>query len=121
MSRQDVKDEDEIDFGRWAKASKLALKILFPNERQLCARVFLGLSSAADFSFMEVCKESVHQLLNFTEAVTRGRRSPKQLFKTLNVFETLGELIPEYESLFCDQYSVSLMNEANKILKRLGE
>jgi hypothetical protein len=39
----------------------------------------------------------------------------------LNVFETLGNLIPNFESLFCDQYSVSLTNEANTVLKKLGE
>ncbi|XP_061365050.1 exocyst complex component EXO70B1-like [Gastrolobium bilobum] len=111
--------EDEIE--RWIKASNVSLKILFPSERRLCDRVFFGFSSAADFSFMEVCRGSTIQLLNFADAVAIGSRSPERLFKILDVFETLRDLIPEFESLFCDQYSVSLRNEAITIWKRLGE
>ncbi|XP_061338669.1 exocyst complex component EXO70B1-like [Gastrolobium bilobum] len=111
--------EDEIE--RWIKASNISLKILFPSERRLCDRVFFGFSSAADFSFMEVCRGSTIQLLNFADTVAIGSHSPEQLFKILDVFETLRDLIPEFESLFCDQYSVSFRNEAITIWKRLGE
>ncbi|WJX58358.1 hypothetical protein P8452_43823 [Trifolium repens] len=37
------------------------------------------------------------------------------------MFETLCDLIPEFESLFCDQYSVSLRNDANTVSNKLGE
>ncbi|XP_057442235.1 uncharacterized protein LOC130733957 [Lotus japonicus] len=119
MAWQDLKDE--TGFGRWVKASNVALKILFPNERQLCDRILLGFSSAADFSFTEVCRGSVIQLLNFADVVAIGKRSLQRLSRILEVFETLTELIPEYESLFCDQYSLSLRNKAITIWKRLGE
>lgn len=111
--------EDEIE--KWIKASNVALKILFPSERRLCDRVFFGFASAADFSFMEVCRGSAIQLLNFADAVAIGSRSPERLFRILDVFETLRDLIPEFEALFTDQYSVSLRNEAITIWKRLGE
>ncbi|XP_057442201.1 exocyst complex component EXO70B1 [Lotus japonicus] len=111
--------EDEIE--RWMKASKVALMILFPSERRLCDRVFFGFSSAADLSFMEVCRGTAIQLLNFADAVAIGTRSPERLFRVLDVYETMRDLIPEFESLFCDQYSVSLRNEAITIWKRLGE
>ncbi|KAK7276063.1 hypothetical protein RIF29_17195 [Crotalaria pallida] len=111
--------EDEIE--RWIKASNVALRILFPSERRLCDRVFFGFSSAADRSFMEVCRGSAIQLLNFADAVAIGSRSPERLFRILDVFETLRDLIPEFESLFSDQYSVLLRNEAITIWKRLGE
>ncbi|WJX58365.1 hypothetical protein P8452_43828 [Trifolium repens] len=45
----------------------------------------------------------------------------EHLFKILKLFETLRDLIPEFESLFYDQYSVSLRSEAMTIWKRLGE
>jgi hypothetical protein len=114
--------EDEIE--RWIKASNVALKILFPSERRLCDRVFSGLSSssaAADLSFMEVCRGSAIQLLNFADAVAIGSRSPERLFRVLDVFETMRDLIPEFESLFSDQYCSFLVNEAITIWKRLGE
>ncbi|XP_020226063.1 exocyst complex component EXO70B1 [Cajanus cajan] len=111
--------EDEIE--KWIKASNVALKILFPSERRLCDRVFFGFASAADFSFMEVCRGSAIQLLNFADAVAIGSRSPERLFRILDVFETLRDLIPEFDALFSDQFSVSLRNEAVTIWKRLGE
>lgn len=114
--------EDEIE--RWIKASNVALKILFPSERRLCDRVFSGLSSssaAADLSFMEVCRGSAIQLLNFADAVAIGSRSPERLFRVLDVFETMRDLIPEFESLFSDQYCSFLVNEAITNWKRLGE
>jgi len=111
--------EDHIE--KWIKAFNVAVKILFPGERRLCDRIFFGYSHAADFSFMEICKGSVIQLLNFADFVAKGSLSPERLFKMLEVFETLRDLIPEFESLFCDQYGVSLRNEAIKIWKRLGE
>lgn len=111
--------EDEID--RWMKAMKVALYILFPSERRLCDRVFFGLSSAADLCFMEVCRGCAIQLLNFADAVAIGPRAPERLFKVLDVFETMRDLMPELESLFSDQYCLVLRNEAVAIWKRLGE
>ncbi|KAF7816174.1 exocyst complex component EXO70B1 [Senna tora] len=117
MPWQDLEDEIE----RWIKASNVALRILFPSERRLCDRIFFGFSSASDLSFMEVCRGSTIQLLNFADAIAIGSRSPERLFRILDVFETLRDLIPEFESLFSDQYCVFLRNEAITIWKRLGE
>ncbi|ONH99752.1 hypothetical protein PRUPE_6G048000 [Prunus persica] len=111
--------EDEIE--RWIKSANVALRILFPSERRLCDRVFYGLSSAADLSFMEVCRGSTIQILNFADAVAIGSRSPERLFKILDVFESLRDLMSEFESVFSDQYCLFLRNEAMTIWKRLGE
>ncbi|KAL6967770.1 hypothetical protein U1Q18_033581 [Sarracenia purpurea var. burkii] len=110
--------EDEID--RWNKAANVALRILFPSERRLCDRVFFGFS-AADLSFMEVCRGSTIQLLNFADAVAIGSRAPERLFKVLDVFENIRDLIPEFDVVFSDQYCLFLRNEAITIWKRLGE
>ncbi|CAI9770765.1 unnamed protein product [Fraxinus pennsylvanica] len=111
--------EDEIE--KWIKAINVALRILFPSERRLCDRVFLGFSSAADLSFMEVCRGSTIQLLNFADAVAIGSRAPERLFKVLDVYETVRDLLPEFELIFSDQYCITLRNEAITIWKRLGE
>ncbi|XP_047310302.1 exocyst complex component EXO70B1-like [Impatiens glandulifera] len=110
--------EDEIE--RWIKASNVALRILYPSERRLCDRVFFGFSSASDLAFMEVCRGSATQLLNFAEAIA-GSRSPERLFKVLDVYETIRDLLPEFEVIFSDQYCLFLRNEAISIWKRLGE
>ncbi|KAJ1384523.1 Exocyst complex component Exo70 [Sesbania bispinosa] len=85
--------EDEIE--RWTKASKVTLRILFPSERRLCDSRLLRL------------------------LILRRRRP--LLHGVLDVFETMRDLIPEFESLFSDQYCAFLVNEAITIWKRLGE
>ncbi|KGN65838.1 exocyst complex component EXO70B1 [Cucumis sativus] len=116
MQWQDLEEEIE----RWMKAITLSLRILFPSERRLCERVFVGLSTTADLSFMEVCRGSTIQLLNFADAVAIGSRAPERLFKILDMFETLRDLMPEFDSVFSDQYCLLLRNEAITIWKRLG-
>ncbi|KAK4791759.1 hypothetical protein SAY86_032172 [Trapa natans] len=111
--------EDEIE--RWIKAMNVAVRIFFPSERRLCDRVFSGLSPTADLSFMEVCRGSMVQLLNFADAISIGSRSPERLFKVLDVFETLRDLMPELDAQFSDQFCLLLRNEAMAIWKRLGE
>ncbi|XP_045829001.1 uncharacterized protein LOC123920744 isoform X1 [Trifolium pratense] len=125
LSSEDIHDMPWMDLEHeikiWIRAFNVTLKILFPGERQLCDRVFSGFASAADFSFIEICRESIVQLLNFADSIAAGSHSPECLFNIIEVFETLRDLIPEFESLFCDQYSVSLKNEAITIWKKLGK
>ncbi|PNX82562.1 exocyst complex component [Trifolium pratense] len=115
--------EMEDNIKRWIKVFKVTLNILLPTERQLCDQVFFGFSAAADLSFTDVCMESTLQLLSFTKAMAIIRRShePEQLFRVLELFETMRDIIPEFKSLFRDQYSGSLQNEVATIWKRLGE
>lgn len=117
MAWSDLEDQTE----RWIKAANVALRVLFPSERRLCDRIFFGFSSSADLSFMEVCRGSTIQLLNFADAVALGSRAPERLFKVLDVFETLRDLMPELDVVFSNHYCFSLRNEAVTIWKRLGE
>lgn len=111
--------EDEIE--RWCKSAVFSLRILFPSERRLCDRIFFGFPTTSDFAFMEVCRGSAIQLLNFADAVAISSRSPERLFKVLDIYETLRDLLPEFEILFSDQYCVFLRNEALAIWKRIGD
>ncbi|KAG6418075.1 hypothetical protein SASPL_120274 [Salvia splendens] len=111
--------EDEIE--RWIKAINVTLRVLLPSERRLCDRVFSGFPSDADLSFTEVCKASIFQLLNFADAVAISSRSPERLFKVLDVYEAIRDLIPEFELLFLDEFCLPLRNEAITVWKRLGE
>ncbi|KAJ1437535.1 Exocyst complex component Exo70 [Sesbania bispinosa] len=102
---------------RWIKTFKVALRILFPSERRLCDHVFMGFSSTADLCFLEVCHGTAIQWLNCADEFVSRSPSAWLLFKTLDMFDTLREMIPEFESLFPD----SLVKEAIKVQNRLGE
>ena len=104
--------------GRWIKASKVGLRILFPSECRLYDRVFSeSTSESSDLYFLEICLEAMIQLLNFANSFLNRRPSVSHLFTVLEMFETLCDLIPEFESLFPSL----LLNEAIKVKNRLGE
>ncbi|MED6199875.1 hypothetical protein PIB30_079932 [Stylosanthes scabra] len=81
---------------RWAETSNVALKVLFPSERQLCDRVFFGLRSVADACFAEICRDSTTQLLNFADAFA----SDPKFIIIIDILATLSDLIPHFQSLF---------------------
>ncbi|XP_027368453.1 exocyst complex component EXO70B1-like [Abrus precatorius] len=103
----------ELNIENWIKASKVAFRILIPIEKRLCHCVFFRLSSAADISFTQVSKEFTIRLLSFADTFATCCMVPK-------LFNTLSCLIPDFESLFSGQYSVSLKNEALMVWKRLS-
>ncbi|XP_061359932.1 exocyst complex component EXO70B1-like [Gastrolobium bilobum] len=106
---------------RWIMASNYVLRAQLPEERKLCNLVFSSYSLHADIAFMKISRGSMTQLLNFANAVATGTGSPERLFRILKVFEALRELLPEMESLFSDQYSVTLRDEAIAICEKLRE
>ncbi|KAL8261887.1 hypothetical protein R6Q59_025936 [Mikania micrantha] len=117
-------DDDEIEIDKWIKAINMAVRVFYPSERRLCDRVF-GYSSAtgaaADLSFMEACRVSSMELLKFANGIAMGSRAPDRLFKILDVYEAVKDLMPEIEVLFADQYCLFIRNEALGVWKRLGE
>ncbi|GAU13233.1 hypothetical protein TSUD_246030 [Trifolium subterraneum] len=104
--------------GRWIKTSDISLRVLFPSERRLYNCVFSdSMSASSDVYFSELCRGAIIELLNFADSFANRSPSVWRLFKIVDLFETLCDLIPEFESLFLD----SLVNEAIKIKNRLGE
>ncbi|CAI9287543.1 unnamed protein product [Lactuca saligna] len=79
----------------------MVVRVLYPSERRLCNRVF-GYSSAtataADLSFMDVCRVSTMELLNFANGIAMGSRAPERLFKILDVYEAVKDLLSEFET-----------------------
>ena len=57
----------------------------------------------------------------FIEYVATGSCLLEILFKILEAFEILYDLIVEFATLFCDQYNLSLRNETTTIWRRLGK
>ncbi|XP_027333350.1 exocyst complex component EXO70B1-like [Abrus precatorius] len=102
---------------KWIKAFEVAIRILFPGERDLCYRVFYGFQSIADTCFTEVCRGTTIKMLNFATTVASGGTSKWRLWQILDMFGTLSDLISEFQSLF----PMSLVNEAIATRNRLGE
>ncbi|CAA7392869.1 unnamed protein product [Spirodela intermedia] len=110
----------EEEIGRWVKVINVAVRILFPSERRLCDRVFAGLAAVADLSLAEVCRGPAMQLLGFADAVAVGGKAPERLFRTLDLYEALRDLIPEIDLVFPDQYCSFIRFESGTTCSRLG-
>ncbi|MCO5589279.1 hypothetical protein L7F22_043245 [Adiantum nelumboides] len=111
----------EAEIFKWTRIMKLTIGVLFRSEKELCENVFKKERSFVDATFYELAKGPMTQLLNFGEAVAIGRRAPEKLFKILDMYEALRDLLPSIEGLFVGDSSASLRAEANTILERLGD
>lgn len=111
----------EVEISKWMQVIKVTVHVFFTSERKLCERVFLDLPSATETCFVELARGVMVQLLNFAEAVVISRRSPEKLFKILDMYETLRDLLAEINSLFSGEDGFELRSEASTIWMRVSE
>lgn len=69
------------------KAMNVRFWILCLSQCLHCCHTFLGLSSAANLSFMDVCRRSTIQLLIFANAAAVGSSISDRLFKAFDIHE----------------------------------
>lgn len=105
----------------WIQALIVAVRALYGSERILSDEVFAGMSPWRETSFSETVRGSMLQFLSFGEAIAISRRSPEKLFKILDMYEALWDLLPDINSTFSFDLCSSVRSEANGVLVRLGE
>ncbi|CAM0882558.1 unnamed protein product [Alopecurus aequalis] len=107
---------------RWNRAMKSFVRVYLASERRLSSLVFGELSeSTVDVCFYEISFSSVMQLLSFYESVAIGDPKPEKLFRILDMYEVLDDLLPEAEFLFQAGGSDMVLTEYNEVLLQLGE
>lgn len=109
--------EDRIK--KWNQAMNVGVKVLFTSEKQFCDEVFSP--PLSENIFNDIGKGAMMQLLSFGEAIAIIRRSPEKLFKILDMYETLRDVLPELDVLFAGACGAGVRSEAEGILMRLGE
>lgn len=114
-------DSLEGKIKKWIQAIKVSVKVLFASEGRLSNQVFTDFVSIRESCFADLAKSSIMQLLSFSEAIAISRRTPEKLFKILDMYETLRDLIPEIEATFTGEGCASVRSEGAGILMRLGE
>ncbi|KAJ4835217.1 hypothetical protein Tsubulata_021044 [Turnera subulata] len=102
---------------RWIQAVKIGVRVLLAGERRLCDQVFNGSESAKEVCFNETAKGCLMQLLNFGEAVAIGRRSSEKLFRILDMYDALADVLPDLQIMVSDEF---VLSEAKEVLARLG-
>ncbi|MCL7023105.1 hypothetical protein MKW94_005647 [Papaver nudicaule] len=106
---------------KWTHAVKNVISILLPSEKQLIVDICGGSELITEVCFTETTKGCVMQLLNFGEAIIIGRRASEKLFRILDMYDALADVMPGLQALYPNDSGEFLCNEAQGILDGLGE
>ncbi|XP_021905639.1 exocyst complex component EXO70B1 [Carica papaya] len=103
---------------KWIQAMKIAVRVLLSGERRLCDHIFNGSETSKEVCFNETAKGCLMQLLNFGEAVAIGRRSSEKLFRILDMYDALADVLPDLQAMVTDEF---VCREAKGVLAALAE
>ncbi|KAL6996972.1 hypothetical protein U1Q18_007095 [Sarracenia purpurea var. burkii] len=106
---------------KWIQAVKVVFRVLLTGEKRLCEQLFEGSELIKEVCFVETAKGCVMQLLNFGEAIAIGRRSSEKLFRILDMYDVLVDVLPELQVLFSDESGELVCSEARGVMTGLGE
>ncbi|KAL1566509.1 exocyst complex component EXO70B1-like [Salvia divinorum] len=107
---------------KWIQAVKIVVRGLLSSEKHLCDQIFAGSDLIKEVCFLETAKGCVMQLLNFGEAVAIGRRSVEKLFRILDMYDALAQVLSDLQDLFMDEDAGDMVcKEAQGVLDGLGE
>ncbi|XP_059639862.1 exocyst complex component EXO70C1-like [Cornus florida] len=105
----------------WINTFKQCTAAYFPGERKLSEAVFSDHASISErlFSILSGCV--MIELVNFAEAVAMSKRLAEKLFKFLDMYETLRDVIPIMDTLFPNECIRDLKSEALLTRIRFGQ
>ncbi|XP_048321237.1 exocyst complex component EXO70A1 [Ziziphus jujuba] len=125
LSKDDVQKMQwevlEAKIGNWIHYMRIAVKLLFVGEKQVCDRIFDEVDSLRDHCFAEVTVNSVSALLSFGEAIAKSKRSPEKLFVLLDMYEIMRELQSEIDTLFGSKSCLEMRESALNLTRRLAQ
>jgi exocyst complex protein 7 len=105
----------------WTNTFRQCAGVYFPGEKKLAEAVFSSHPSVAEGLFSSLSRGVVIPLLNFAEGAAMTKRAGEKLFKLLDMYETLRDVIPKLDGLFPEESSEELKTEINLAKSRLGE
>ncbi|XP_024030904.1 exocyst complex component EXO70B1 [Morus notabilis] len=107
----------------WINTFRQCATVHFAEERSLAEAVFSDHNpSIAASLFSNLARGVVIQLLDFSEGIAMSKRSAEKLFKTLDMYETLRDMVPKMDGLFpADECAAELSTETSLARSRLGE
>lgn len=128
MERLSIEDVLKMEWGtlnskikRWIWAVKIFVRVYLASERWLSDQIFGEGEPISQACFVDASKTSILQLLNFGEAMSIGPHQPEKLFRILDMYEVLADLMPDINALYSDEVGSSVKIECHEVLKRLGD
>ncbi|KAJ4786778.1 hypothetical protein LUZ62_038024 [Rhynchospora pubera] len=105
----------------WIDASQKAVRSVFFHEQQLSEKIF-GASpeSVRDSVFASIISDIAGHFFAFPEYVCkRVKRSPERLFRLLDMYEILSDLMPDIESVFASEATSPIRTKIMSALTKL--
>lgn len=106
---------------RWVWAVKIFVRVYLASEKWLSDQIFGEGEPVSVSCFVDASKASIFQLLNFGDAMSIGPHQPEKLFRILDMYEALAELIPEIDALYPYEVGSSIKIECHEVLIRLAD
>ncbi|OIW16737.1 hypothetical protein TanjilG_14507 [Lupinus angustifolius] len=105
---------------RWIWAVKIFVRVYLASERWLSDQIFGEGGPVSIACFVDASKASILQIMNFAEAITISPRQPEKLFRILDMYEVLADLMPDIDALYSDEVGSYVKVECHEVLNRLG-
>ncbi|WOL07767.1 exocyst complex component EXO70B1-like [Canna indica] len=107
---------------KWNQAIHIFIQVCVARERCLCDLVFGELpKSIRESCFLDISKNSILQLLSIAMAIAISPPKPEKLFRILDTYEALNDVLVDMEHFFPENYGFSILNECREVLQRLKE
>ncbi|XP_015879871.3 exocyst complex component EXO70E2 [Ziziphus jujuba] len=105
----------------WIRAMKIFVRVYLASEKWLSEQIFGDHERINQVCFLEASKASILQLLNFADAMSIGPHKPEKLFRILDMYEVLADLVPDIDTLYLGEAGSSITMEWHEVLGRLGD
>ncbi|XP_010470058.1 PREDICTED: exocyst complex component EXO70B1-like [Camelina sativa] len=108
---------------KWIRITTRAVNTLFYGERILSDHVFSSSSSSIrESSFAEITLQTGLALFSLPEKMAKcNKKSPEKIFLTLDVYETVTELLPKIDELFSSDSTSLLKSQVDLSLSNLRD
>nr|XP_016459508.1 PREDICTED: exocyst complex component EXO70B1-like [Nicotiana tabacum] len=114
-------DSLEGEITQWIIVAKSCSSTLFPGEKRLGESVFFDSPKISQSLFSNLARSIVIQILDFAEAVSRTKRSAEKLFKFLDIYEAIRDLVSAISESFSNDGEHELKSEILATRDRFGE
>ncbi|XP_044487357.1 exocyst complex component EXO70E2-like [Mangifera indica] len=105
---------------KWNWAMKIIIRVYLASEKYLCNKILGEYGTISSFCFVEIAKASLICLLNFGEAVAMSSVSPEKLFRLLDMYEVLEDLLLDIDGLLYEEAGSYIRIEFHGLLRKLG-
>lgn len=112
-----------VKIKKWVWLIKIIIRVYLASEQRLCNNIFEGIGSYSASCFTEISATSMFRLMNFGEAIAMEPRRPEKMFRLLDMYEVMENLLGDIDALFSEDTETGsfLKTEFHNLFKKLSD